>query len=105
MPRKYKSIKEFGNKVNKATKDASGKVTLNTLFNQGFMSKYSSVKTIDQMFENAGIKIESEDDFNSLPKETIDNAVRRYTNFGSWEEMLNKAGEEYMGEEIKKHLR
>ncbi len=105
MPRKYKSIEEFGDKMNKAVKGASGEVKLDTLFNQGFMNKYSSVKTIDQMFENAGIKIESEDDFNALPKETIDNAVRRHTSFGSWEEMLNKAGEEYMGEEIRKRLR
>ncbi len=53
--------------MNKAVKDASGNVTFNTLFNQGFMNKYSTVKTIDQMFENAGIEIESEDDFSALP--------------------------------------
>ena len=56
------------------------------------------------MFDKAGIKIESEDDSKALSEEVLNIIVKQHTNFSSWEEMLGKASEEYMGNEIKKRL-
>ena len=104
MTKKFKNFKEFGEKLNKVVDDASGNVTLNTLFNQAFMAKYSTAKTIDEMFDEAGINIDSEDDFKALSEETKNSTVSKFTSFSTWEDMLSKASEEYMGCEIKKRL-
>ncbi len=105
MTKKFDGFKEFGGKLNKATEEASGTVSFDKLFNKGFMAKYSSLQTIDEMFDKAGITIESEDDFKALLEETLNSIVKQHTNFNSWEQMLGKAGEEYMATAINKRLK
>jgi len=91
------------------------------------MEKYSDFKTIDEMFNNEGLTIETEEDFKALDEKILDKVVRKHTrppcptmwghhlmdengisyfqsSFRSWTEMLNKAAEEYMGKEIKKRF-
>jgi len=105
VTKKYNGFKDFGEKLSKAVKNSSGDVSFDTLFNTGFMAKHSNLQTIDEMFDKAGISIESEDDFKALPEKTLNSIVKQHTKFSSWEEMLGKASEEYMGNEIKKRLR
>ena len=105
MTKNFNGFKGFGEKLNKATEETSGNVSFDKLFNEGFMAKYSNLQTIDEMFDQAGVTIESEDDFTALPEEKLNSIVKQHTNFGSWKEMLGKASEEYLGSEMKKRLR
>ena len=105
MTKNFDGFKDFGEKLSKAVKNSSGDVSFDKLFNTGFMAKHSNLQTIDDMFDKAGITIESEADFKALPEETLNSIVKQHTSFSSWEEMLGKASEEYMGNEIKKRLR
>ncbi len=105
MTNNFDGFKDFGEKLSKAAEETSGNVSLDKLFNKGFMAKYSNLQTIDEMFDKAGFVIESEGDFTALPEETLSSIVKQHTSFSSWEEMLGKAGEEHMGNEIIKRLR
>lgn len=105
MTKNFNGLKGFEDKLNKATEEASGNVSFDKLFNEGFMAKHSNLQTIDEMFDQAGVTIESEVDFTALSEEKLNSIVKQNTNFGSWEEMLGKASEEYLGSEIKKRLR
>ena len=98
-------LDKFTKKMQKATKDASGQISFDVLFNQGFMKSNSRFKAIDDMFNEEGIEVETKEEFEALDEQVLDKMVRKHTKFNSWEEMLIKAGEEYMGKEIKKRLR
>ncbi|OPL14335.1 MAG: hypothetical protein AVO34_14300 [Firmicutes bacterium ML8_F2] len=105
MTKKYDGFKDFGKQLSKAANNSSGNVSFDKLFSEGFMAKHSNLKTIGEMFDKAGITIESEADFEALPEATLNSIVKQYTSFSSWEVMLGKAGEDYMANEIKKRLR
>jgi len=104
MTKKFNGFKDFGEKLNKATEEASGNVSFDKLFNKEFLAKHSNLQTIDEMFDKAGVTIESEDDFKALSEETLNSIVKQHTIFSSWKEMLGKAGEDYMATAINKRL-
>ncbi len=105
MTKNFDGFKGFGKKLGKAAEETSGSVSFDKLFNKGFMAKHSNLQTIDEMFDKAGLVIESEGDFTALPEETLSSIVKQHTKFSSWEEMLGKASEEYLASEMQKRLK
>jgi len=77
-------------------------VSFNELFPSSFMMKYTQFRTINEMVERSPFEIESEEDFRNIPDKEWDNYVKEKTSFQSWNEMINKAGNEYLGEKVQK---
>jgi hypothetical protein len=71
-------------------------VCFDELFNVRFMTKYTEFVTIEDMFGASEFQLESNEDFDLIPEEELDEFVRSHTRFSNWREMLDKAGEEYV---------
>jgi hypothetical protein len=80
--------------------DGNQEVPLNELFKASFMDHYTSHSTIDEFIKAGGFVFETNEDFENIPEEKLDQHVRNSTNFESWNEMLNKAGEHWIAKEL-----
>lgn len=75
-------------------------VSFNELFSPGFMAKYTQFRTLNEMVAKSPFKVGSEEDFKNIPDEEWDSYVKEKTTFQSWDEMMSKAGEEYLGKKV-----
>jgi len=75
-------------------------VPFDKLFNSGFMNRYSQFTNIEEFFDKGGFEFESEDEFENIPEDKLDQHVQATTNFGKWQEMLTKAGELWITKEL-----
>lgn len=71
-------------------------ISFTELFHEQFMQKYTTHPSIDAMFEASGFKVDSKEDFESIPDDAWEQFVISTTNFSSWLEMQRVAGKEYM---------
>jgi len=62
-------------------------------FSNQFMEQNTQFFCIEEFLEAAGVT--SETTLEQVPKETWEQQVQQSTTFSSWQEMLDKAGEEY----------
>ncbi|WP_429369440.1 hypothetical protein [Paenibacillus sp. DS2015] len=70
-------------------------ISLENLFNEAFMSKYSSYKNFDEFLIKGNFQVKTEEDVNNIPDELFDRHVNRETKFANWESMLETANKEY----------
>jgi hypothetical protein len=90
------AFREKLNTLQRRAQSASGPVQFDDLFPPEFMRRYTDFKSIQEMFDSSGVKIESQQDFDGMPADTWDGLVSKRTRFKSWDEMQAKAGEEYI---------
>jgi len=79
-------------------------VSFEKLFSESFMSRYTKFKSINEMVDKSPFKVENEEDFKNIPDLEWDKYVKENTSFHNWEEMLSKAGEEYLGKQVKSEI-
>lgn len=65
-------------------------------FSNQFMERYTQFFCIEEFLEAVGVTNQASLD--SLPMENWERQVQLATTFSSWQEMLDKAGEEYLME-------
>ncbi|WP_372662141.1 hypothetical protein [Cohnella sp.] len=70
-------------------------ISLEMLFNEAFMSKYSTSKSFQEFLEKGNFTAKSQEDINNIHAELFDRHVVRETNFDSWQSMLDTANMEY----------
>ena len=89
-------------KLQKKIKELSQphEVAFGELFNNNFMSKYTSVSSFDKLLEVSGFEVKSMEDFKAIPDNAWEECIRQYTSFNSWQEMQSKA----VGENLKQQL-
>ncbi|MGG3652603.1 hypothetical protein ABES36_14360 [Bacillus pseudomycoides] len=97
---KIKGLKEFQKQLNnmeKAAKELQGtnNVPFSVLFNNEFMTKYTNYSTFDELLNNSGFKVETEEDFKNIPDLEWDQYIKQVTVFENWDNMLSKAGKIY----------
>lgn len=101
-----KGLEELSKNLDNLTKKLEPlkeqEVSFNELFPSTFMMKYTQFKTINEMVEKSPFKVESGADFKNIPDKEWDNYVKEKTSFQSWNEMMSKAGKEYLGEKVQK---
>ena len=76
--------------------DGQNQVPFSDLFTQTFMAKYTTCSSIDELFEQGGIAVDSQEGFECIPEEQLDQVVATHTRFTTWEEMKRAAGEEWV---------
>ena len=80
--------------------DGEHDIPLDKLFNPSFMKRYTKHTTIDEFLESGGFEFETEEEFENLSEEQLDQHVRISTNFNSWRDMLAKAGDHWLAKEL-----
>ena len=70
-------------------------VPIPELLTADFLHQCSRFRSADEMFEASGFKIDSAEDFASIPDAEWDLFIRTNTSFVSWEDMLAKAAGEW----------
>ena len=79
--------------MKKGAKELSqtNQVPFDELFTDSFMRKYTAFSSIDELLDAGGFKVESSEDFESIPDAELDKHIASNTNFKSWEDMLGEA--------------
>jgi hypothetical protein len=76
-------------------------VPLDELLNPGFLAKYSRFLSYDEMFEESGIRLKSQDDFANLPDGELDKVIQQNTTFATWQDMVSAAAVEWFQKKIR----
>ncbi|HEY8909104.1 MAG TPA: hypothetical protein VIM51_02330 [Desulfosporosinus sp.] len=74
--------------------DLEGSIPLADLFPSGFMHQYTQFDSIDELLSSGGFNINSAEDYEAIPDETIDAHVAKTTKFDSWQDLLTHAIED-----------
>lgn len=95
MPFEFNGLKEFQKQLKNLSDSAkknSGthNVSLNELFNDSFMSKYTRFTNANEFVKESKFDFS---DIESIPDEELDIFVSKNTQFSNWSEMLGKASE------------
>lgn len=68
--------------------------SLETLFNDSFMSQHSSCKSFQEFLERGNFQAWNREDLALIPEELLNRHVARETEFADWQSMLNAANAE-----------
>lgn len=84
--------------------EKKGEVSFGEMLTSKFMRRYTQCSTIDEFLqkltEETGHKAQTEEDFASVPTAERDAFVATHSRFRTWEDMLGKAGEEYVAGQL-----
>lgn len=84
------------NQMQKSAEELDGStVTLDDLFTQNFMRKYTNYSSIDELFEAGNFIVNSQEDFDNLSDSKLDLHISQNTKFNTFQDMLDEAGAEY----------
>ncbi|WP_217591963.1 hypothetical protein [Cohnella sp. GbtcB17] len=72
-------------------------VSLDKLFNEAFMSKYTNFDSFLAFLEKGNFQVYSHEDIKNLHEELWERHVARETRFADWKSMLDTANAEYAG--------
>lgn len=75
--------------------DGQHSVPLSEIFPDEFMLRNTEFVSIAELFEASGFKVETEEDFKSIPEAEWDKFIKERTRFASWDEMKNAAAVEW----------
>jgi len=70
-------------------------ISLDELFNESFMGKYSTCKSFAEFLIKGNFQVDTLEDIDSLNDELFDRHVARETDFADWKSMLDKANKDY----------
>ena len=90
LERKLNNLKANARKLN-----GKHEIPLKDLFNTTFMLKNTNHNSIQSFFDHSPFEINSEEDFDEVPEQELDNFVSSNTIFNSWHEMLTEASKEW----------
>lgn len=71
-------------------------IRFDELFNPKFLSECSSFSSIDELIEKSGFKVESAEDFKSIPDDEWERFIIDNTSYDSWDEMQKDAAEKFL---------
>ncbi|MBW5447713.1 hypothetical protein GE107_16790 [Cohnella sp. CFH 77786] len=81
-----------GQKANEGTQDP---ISLETLFDETFMRRWSSFKSFEEFLRKGNFDVKTQADIDNIPDELFDRHVNRETDFRDWKSMLNQAHAEH----------
>lgn len=75
-------------------------ISFSELFSYEFMSENTNFDSIQEFFQNADIQVNNQEEFQELNERILDDAVVRFSQFSSWDEMLHEAGTTYVHKKL-----
>jgi hypothetical protein len=94
------------NRLGENTRALSGlhEIPISDLFTPAFMTQHTNVATFQALVEAGGFTVASQADFDAIPDAEWENVIREHTSFSSWQQMQEKAGEEYAARKLTEGL-
>lgn len=80
--------------------DGTHSVSITELFTRSFMKEYTNFTDFNEFLVAGNFIVNSQEDFDAIPDDELDLHVGKTTKFSSWQDMLDKAGEEYILNEL-----
>lgn len=91
----------FDELINKLEKiGGENEVSFGELFPDSFIKKHTEFETLEVLFEESDYDVKSEEDFKQIPQEDWDNFIENHTEFSSWQDMMGKAFQRWVGEKL-----
>ena len=90
----FDDLNKFLEKLEQNVSKAGGEMSLEDLFNEKFMKKYTEFNNIQDFFNNSPFEFETDEEFEQIDEKELDQYVAANTQFPSWEDMMVKAGQE-----------
>lgn len=78
----------------KSNQAEADQASLGVLFNDSFMSRHSSCKSIQEFLERGNFQAWNREDLALIPEELLNRHVARETEFADYQSMLNAASAE-----------
>ena len=94
-----RSLDELGSRASQI--HGKQDIPLDELLTAGFLAKHSRFLSVDELFEASGFRVESAEDFASIPDDEWERFVQQNTTFATWEDMLSAAGTEWAQKKLK----
>ncbi len=91
----FKKLKSNNKKLQNTTQ-----VSFSDLFSIDFMKNNTNFDNINDFFYYFNIKVNNQVEFNLLDEALLDEAVNRFTDFNSWEEMVDEANLKYIEKKL-----
>lgn len=66
-------------------------VSITEVLTPSFISQHTRFSDANAMFEATGFKIESQEDFQAIPDDKLDEFIRSESSFSTWRDMLSAA--------------
>lgn len=86
VQRRFKEMARAAEELN-----GEHQVSLDDLFSEEFMNNNTRYDSLDDFFDAAGFKIESQQDFDDLPEDELDAKVQELTKYQSWDDFKHEA--------------
>lgn len=101
----FENLKQDIEKLGKKAKKLHGtnKVPFDELFPTRFLTRYTDFQDLEDMedkLEESGFSVETDEDFDSIPEDKLDNFINEHTKFPNWEEMLGTASKKWIEKEL-----
>ncbi|EGU0985852.1 hypothetical protein JD978_000513 [Listeria monocytogenes] len=90
------------NQMQKKAEELHGEnsITFEDMFSKEFMTTHTKTDDIYKFLEDGGFDSSSQETFELIDESKLDIYVDKSTNFSTWQEMLNIAGNEYVAKEL-----
>jgi hypothetical protein len=90
------------NELSRKAESLSGNnsVPLTEMLTPAFVAKHTRFANADEMFAASGFKIETQEDFASIPGEKWNEFIRSISSFADWDAMLGEAGSEWAAKKL-----
>jgi len=86
--------------MERATKKLKNNTTFNDLFTPSFMRKNTKFGSFEDFLTAGNFNVESQEDFEAIPDDEMDQHVIKNTKFKNWPTMLETASSEYLQKKI-----
>jgi hypothetical protein len=94
---KITGLDEFSKKIDSMKKKVeevgnTKSVPLGELLSPEFLASNTTFTSVKQLFESAGFSVETQEELDAVPQETIDAHVRAHSNYEDWASLLQAGG-------------
>ena len=75
-------------------------VSLEEICTPAFMAEHTDCASLDELFHQDGLAINSQEDLDQMPAHDLDRVVAAHSRFQSWAELFQAAGLEWVQRQI-----
>ena len=75
-------------------------VPLGELMTPAFLAAHTDCASLDELFQRGGFAVASPADFEQIPEDELDQVVAAHSQFKSWAELLQAAGQEWVRRQL-----
>jgi len=71
--------------------DGEHNVSFDELFDSSFIRQHTAYTSFEELLEDGGYSIETQEDFEAIPDNAFDRHIQENTSFNSWQDMQEAA--------------